>query len=144
MLIGSPDRYKLELLVDERDIGKIRPGQKVFFETDAFKGEQFEAVITGIDPVLQRKTRSFKVEASVAESSRSFYPQSSVEANIMIREKATALMIPSDYLLKGDSVLFQSVKGEVMKIKVSAGIWNDDCIEITGGLKAGDMILKEP
>jgi RND family efflux transporter MFP subunit len=142
MLIGSPNMYKLELLVDERDINKIKLGQKVFFETDAFKDEPFEAVITKIDPVLQKETRNFKVEARV-ECSRNFYPQSSVEANIIIREKATALMIPSDYLLKSDSVLFQSAKGEVMKIKISTGIRNDDFIEITNGLKEGDIIHKE-
>jgi RND family efflux transporter MFP subunit len=142
MLIGSPHMYKLELLVDERDINKIKLGQKVFFETDAFKGEPFEAVITKIDPVLQKETRNFKVEARV-ECSRSFYPQSSVEANIIIREKVTALMIPSNYLLKGDSVLFQSAKGKIAKIKVSTGIRNDSYIEITNGLKAGDIIHKE-
>ncbi len=142
MLIGSPHRYKLELLVDERDINKIKLGQKVFFETDAFKGEQFEAVITKIDPVLQKETRNFKVEARV-ECTRNFYPQSSVEAHIIIREKATALLIPSDYLLKGDSVLFQSAKGDVSKIKVSTGSRNDDCIEIANGLTAGDIIHKE-
>ncbi len=142
MLIGSPNMYKLELLVDERDINKIKLGQKVFFETDAFKGELFEAVVTKIDPVLQKETRNFKVEARV-ECARNFYPQSSVEANIIIREKAIALMIPSDYLLKGDSVLFQSAKGEATKIRVSAGIRNDHFIEITNGLKAGDIIHKE-
>ncbi len=142
MLIGSPHRYKLELLIDERDINKIMLGQKVFFETDAFKGEAFEAVITKIDPVLQKENRNFKVEARV-ESTQNFYPQSSVEANIIIREKATALMIPPDYLLKGDSVLFQSAKGEVSKIKVSTGIRNDDFIEIANGLKVGDIIQKE-
>jgi multidrug efflux pump subunit AcrA (membrane-fusion protein) len=142
LMVGSPSRYKLELLVDGRDINKISIGQKIFFETDAFKGEPFEAVITKIDPVLQKETRSFKVEARV-EVSRNFYPQSSIEANIIIREKATVLMIPSDYLRKGDSVLFQPANGEITKVKVTAGSRTDNFIEITNGLKVGDIILKE-
>lgn len=142
MLIGSPDSYKLELLVDERDINQVKLGQKVFFETDAFAGAQFEAVITKIDPVLQKETRNFKVEARVI-SKEKFYPQSSVEANIIIREKVTVLMIPSGYLLKGDSVLIQSSKREVTKIKITTGVRSDDYIEVTGGLKVGDVIHKE-
>lgn len=138
MLVGSPDSYKLELLVDERDINKIGLGQKVFFETDTFAGEQFEAVIDKIDPVLQKETRNFKVEARVM-SVGNFYPLSSVEANIVVREKAAALMIPSDYLLRGDSVLIQSRK----KVKVATGIRTGNYIEITNGLAVGDIIHQE-
>ncbi|MDR2680101.1 MAG: efflux RND transporter periplasmic adaptor subunit [Tannerella sp.] len=142
LMIGSPDRYRLELSVDERDINKIGLGQKVFFETDAFAGRQFEAVVVKINPVLQKETRNFNVEATV-ESNGIFYPQSSVEAGIVIRERAKALMIPSDYLLQGDSVLLQSSIKEARKIKVTTGIRNDNCVEIINGLKTGDIILKK-
>ena len=141
LMVGSSNQYKLELLIDERDISKIALGQKVFFETGAFVGQQFEAVITKIDPVLQKETHNFKIEAKV-QSEKNFYPQSSVEANIVVREKATALMVPIEYLLKGDSILCQFPQNEVRKIKITTGVRNGNYVEITNGLNAGDIILK--
>ncbi|NQX41483.1 Multidrug efflux pump subunit AcrA (membrane-fusion protein) [Pedobacter steynii] len=138
--LGSKEKYKLELLIDERDIRQIQLGQKVFFETDAFAERQFEGIISKIDPVLQKDTRSFKVEAQVAEPV-DFFPQSSVEANILIRQKAVALMVPGDYILPGDSVLIQ--KGDQQqKIKLTRGTENDNWVEVKAGLKKGDVLIK--
>lgn len=138
LLLGSPQEFKLELLVDERDIEKIELGQKVYFETDAFPNEQFEARMSKIVPVLHKVNRSFEAEAKVLES-RNFYPQSSVEANILIRENFQALVIPTDFLLKGDSVLLQ--KGD-KKIKLSTGTRNEEWLEVKKGLSNGDVIKK--
>ncbi|MGO4291679.1 efflux RND transporter periplasmic adaptor subunit [Chitinophaga sp. RAB17] len=141
LLVGLPGKFKLELLVDERDISKIKTGQKVYFETDVYPGKQFTASIDKIIPVLQKESRSFQVEAAVQDSN-TFYPQSSVEANIVIRENITALMIPSDYLLKGDSIYLQQGKA-LQKAAISTRARNGDWVEVTAGLHAGDIIAKK-
>lgn len=141
LLVGLPGKFKLELLVDERDISKIKIGQKVYFETDVYAGKQFTATINKMIPVLQKESRSFQVEAAVLDSN-TFYPQSSVEANIVIRENISALMIPSDYLLKGDSVYLQQEK-TLHKTAISTRAKNGDWVEVTAGLHAGDIIAKK-
>lgn len=142
VMVGLPGQFKLELLVDERDISKIKTGQKVYFETDVYKGKQFSATINKIIPLLQKESRSFQVEAAVQDTAR-FYPQSSVEANILIRERINALVVPSDYLMKGDSVYLQQ-GSDLRKSAVVTGIRSDDWVEIKSGLKAGDVIaIKE-
>lgn len=138
VMVGQPGSFKLELLIDERDISKIHNGQKVYFETDVYKGKQFAATINKIVPLLQKESRSFQVEAAVQDTAL-FYPQSSVEANIVIREHVTALVVPANYLLKGDSVYLQQGKA-VQKRAIVAGIRNGDWVEVKSGLKAGDII----
>lgn len=141
LLVGTPDAYKLELLVDERDIVKIDSGQQVLFETDAYAGKQFRARLTHIDPVLKKESRSFEVEAEVL-SEGTFYPQASVEANIMVRENVKALLIPLDYLLPGDSVWLKT--GEAAeKAGVITGIRSENWIEVKEGLKEGALIVKK-
>lgn len=139
LMVGSAGKFKLELLVDERDINKVKLGQKVYFETDAFAEKQFEGEVVKIVPVLQRETRSFKIEARVLDN-ESFYPQSSVEANIMIRENARVMVVPTEYLLEGDSVYLQSDKEQ--KVKIIPGTRNGGFIEVKDGVKAGDTITK--
>jgi HlyD family secretion protein len=142
LLTGSASRFKLELLVDERDIAQVKLGQKVIFETDAFEGKQFTATVTKIVPVIQKENRSFKVEAEV-EGTGSFFPQSSVEANILIREQKDALAIPGAFLQPGDSVYTAGSDGKILKRKVRAGVRNGQWIEIRHGLKAGELIYEK-
>lgn len=141
LMVGLPGQFKLELLVDERDISKIRLGQKVYFETDVYNNKQFAATVNKIVPLLQKESRSFQVEAAVADTI-TFYPQSSVEANILIRENVKALMIPGDYVLKGDSVYVQKGK-ELQKTAIATGAKNGNWIEVKAGLQAGDVIAKK-
>ena len=141
MLTGSTGQFKLELLVDERDIAQVKLGQKVFFETDAFAGKQFTATVSKIVPVIQKENRGFKVEASVAGTT-GFFPQSSVEANILIRQ-GNAPAIPSTFLLPGDSVWKAGVDGKVVKQKLNAGVRSGQWTEIKSGLKAGDLVYEK-
>lgn len=139
--IGNEKNYILKLIVDERDINKIQRGQKAVFETDAYQGKQFEATISTVKPVSQNETRSFEVEAAV-NSAGSFYPKSSVEANIVIRSEVKAIVIPVDYLVGKDSVIIRKGEKESTLIKIHRGIQSNNWIEITGGLKSGDVIEK--
>lgn len=140
LLIGTDRSFKLELQIDERDIQKIKEGQLVFFETDACPNKQYSAVINRIHTVLQKSSRSFKVEAIITDTS-SFYPQSSVEANIVISQNKQAILIPADYLLTGDSVFIQS-NSAYQKRKIETGAKTKDWIEIVSGLVSGDVIIK--
>lgn len=140
-LVGGDEHSRLELLVDERDISKVKLGQKVYFQTEMHPNQQFEARISKIIPVLQRETRSFEVEADVL-SQDELYPQSSVEANILIRENARVLVIPSDYLISSDSVLVKT-GDETQKKRIEAGARNGNWIEVRSGLKAGDVIARQ-
>ncbi|WAC13480.1 efflux RND transporter periplasmic adaptor subunit [Dyadobacter pollutisoli] len=140
LMAGSAKQFKLELLVDERDISKVKLGQQVFFETDAFAGRQFSATVSKIVPVLQTENRSLKVEAQVLDTA-GFFPQSSVEANILIRQNVSAMVIPVAYLQSGDSVLVRSGQ-EIKKIAVLVGTRNGAWLEVLSGVGKGDVIVK--
>jgi multidrug efflux pump subunit AcrA (membrane-fusion protein) len=139
-MVGDADRYKLELLVDERDISRVKLGQTVYFQTEAHADKQFEARISKVVPVLQRESRSFEVEAEVV-SAEELYPQSSVEANILIRNSPNALVIPADFLISDDSVGLRR-GNNIRTVKIGTGARDGSWVEVRSGLKAGDIIAK--
>jgi multidrug resistance efflux pump len=140
LMIASPHKNELELFVDERDITRINIKQKIYFELASYNNQQFEAEITEIIPVLQKESRNFKIYASVRDS-LFFYPYSSVEANIIIKESKKLLMIPIEYLQPDSSVL-KIFDKEITKTKVVVGIKDDNWCEIINGLKVKDKITK--
>ena len=137
LLIGSENQYKLELMVDECDISKIENGQKVLFEPNTDVTTIYEATVSKINPVLLDESRSFKIEASI-DSKFPFYPKSTVEASIIIRENVSALLAPLNYFINSDTLLTESNE----KISVKRGVRIGNWIEVTKGISNGDKIIK--
>ena len=137
-VVGSADAFFLELQVDEYDIAKIRPGQKVLIGMDSYKGQAFEAVVTRIEPIMNERSRSVKIEAEFTKTPPALYPNLSVEANVLINTKFNALTIPRNYLVDESFVLLQN--GE--KRKITVGLKDYQRAEVLGGLGKNDIIKK--
>ena len=137
-IIGDANNYLLELEVDEFDIGKIKPGQKVFVTMDSYKGRVFEATVMRIDPIMNQSSRSFTVEATFNTKPENLYPFLTAEANILIHTKENALTIPRNYLLDDEHVLLEN--GE--KKKVTIGLKDYQKVEVLSGLTKDDVLQK--
>ncbi len=105
---------------------------------DSFKGQAYEAMISKIDPIMNDRTRSFKVEAVFVHQPEDLYPNLTVEGNILISSKLKALTIPADYLVDGNYVILR--KGQ--KKKVVTGLKDYQRAEILEGLTSNDEIIK--
>ena len=137
-VIGGDGEFMLELQVDEYDIGKIMPGQKVLITMDSYKNEVFEAIVTRILPLMNERTRSFTVEAIFTKRPTTLYPNLTTEANIVLQTKEKAITIPRDYLADDSTVLLAD--GE--KRKVVTGVMDFQKVEILSGLTTSDEIMK--
>ena len=99
-VIGA-DEFIIELNVDEFDIVKIMPGQQVIIRMDSYKSQVFEANVLSIYPMMNERTRTFKVDAVFTKKPEVLFPNLSLEANIVIKTKQNVLTIPRNYLLTG-------------------------------------------
>jgi HlyD family secretion protein len=138
-IIGDANGFMMELQVDEYDISKIMVGQKVFVGMDSYKGQVFGAVVSRIDPIMNDRSRSFKVEATFTSRPPNLYPNLTVEANILISTKQNALTIPRAYLVDENYVLLNNDE----KRKVVTGLKDYQRVEIISGISKDD-ILKKP
>ncbi len=140
-VVGDASQFLATLLVDERDINRIKPGQKVFIEMESYAGRVFEAKVQRISPFLNEKDRSIEVEAYFDQVPEQLFPNLSFEANILIFQKEDALTIPLKYLTE-DSHVFTGPKE---KIPVTIGIRDFEKVEIISGLQEGNTIyLPQP
>ena len=121
-VIGEDGSFEIELQVDEYDIVKVEPGQRVFVSMDSYRSETFEAAVTRIEPLMNERTRTFTVYAAFTKAPVRLYPNLTVEANILIRTRKNALTIPVKYLLGGDKVLI--APDETTTVKVGAADLN--------------------
>ena len=92
-VIGDINKFVMELQVDEYDIGKIKPGQKVFVSMDSYRGQVFEATVSKIQPIMDDRSRSFEVEATFTSQPAHLYPNLTVEENILNGTKENPLTV---------------------------------------------------
>ncbi len=137
-VIGKKNAYLLELNVDENDMVRVKLGQTIEVTMDSYKGQVFEATVDKIYPIMDERSRTFKIEAHFVKIPKQLYPNLTAEANIIIQTKKGALTIPKSYLVDGEYVLVN--KNEKRKVKI--GLSDYQNAEILEGLKAGETIYK--
>lgn len=136
--IGKSNNFILELDVDENDMVRVQLGQKIVVTMDSYKGIVFDAIVSKIYPIMEERSRTFKIEARFLKTPRNLYPNLTAEANIIIHTKKKAITIPKEYLIDGTFVLVN--KDEKRKVKV--GLSDYKKVEILEGLKANETLYK--
>lgn len=129
-VVGSADIFILEMQVDEFDITQVKEGQKVFVSMDSYKNQVFEAEVSKIYPLMNERTKTFKVDARFIKKPEKLYPNVTFEVNILLQSKKQVLLIPRRFM-KNDSTVVDSDGNDM---KVSTGLKDYDKIEILSGL----------
>jgi multidrug efflux pump subunit AcrA (membrane-fusion protein) len=137
-VIGQKNNYLLELVVDENDMVKVILGQKIVITLDSYKGKVFEAKVDKIYPIMDERSRTFKIEAHFDHPPAKLYPNLTAEANIIIQTKKNVLTIPKSYLINDQFVLVN--KDEKRQVKIGLNDYQN--VEILEGLTAGETIYK--
>jgi multidrug efflux pump subunit AcrA (membrane-fusion protein) len=136
--IGDGSSFILEMQVDEYDIFKIKMGQLVLVTLDSYKGKVFEATVTKINPLMNERSKTFMVEATFVKQPNVLYPNITFEANIVLRSKDKALLIPRSYMIDDNMVM----KANGDKVQVKTGLKDFQQIEILSGISLSDEIQK--
>jgi len=137
-LIGDHKKFMVQLIIDELDINKVNIGQKVLLTLDTYGEEVYEAKVSKIYPLLDPQTQTFTVESIFEKAPSILYPGMTTEANIIIRQKNQALVIPKSYLIGKDTVLVNKTE----KKKIMTGIGNLEFVEVLQGLDSNTFIYK--
>ncbi|MFY8112234.1 MAG: efflux RND transporter periplasmic adaptor subunit [Flavobacterium sp.] len=136
--IGKSNNFILELDVDENDMVRVQLGQKIVVTMDSYKGIVFDAIVSKIYPIMDERSRTFKIEARFLKTPPNVFPNLTAEANIIIHTKKNAITIPKEYLIEGTYVLVN--KDEKRKVKI--GLSDYKKVEILEGLKANETLYK--
>ncbi len=137
-IIGKKNAYVLELDVDENDMVRVAVGQKLVVTLDSYKGKAFDATVDKIYPIMDERSRTFKIEAHFDAPPAKLYPNLTAEANIIIATKKNVLTIPKSYVVDEQYVLVN----EDEKRKVKIGLNDYQNVEILEGLSATETIYK--
>jgi HlyD family secretion protein len=170
-VIADMSTMVFEINVDELDIAKMKEGQKVNITADALPDSTFTGYVdnVGINGITQDGVTSYPVKI-VIDRPEGLLPGMNVNADIVVESASNVLTIPVTAVNRGNIVFVKGVESRSVqggptsddtKTKqgtarpnitrdmptgygpaiVELGISDDSFIEVTSGLKDGDMIL---
>jgi multidrug efflux pump subunit AcrA (membrane-fusion protein) len=133
-----------KVYVNEIDISKIKPGQKVSVNVDAFPQKKFNgevSTIANVGEVLPNSdSKMFEVQIKIEGSDGALRPSMTTGNRILIRTYNDVSFLPTECVQTGiDSIPFVYGKDKTKKI-VLLGEANDKNVIVEKGLKRGELI----
>ncbi|NLM00173.1 MAG: efflux RND transporter periplasmic adaptor subunit [Treponema sp.] len=142
--ISSTNRLEIKMSVPERFVSRIAMNQRAYITFDAFPGEEFNAKVVEVSPVLDNSTRTMSVKLNLDPPNSKIKVGMYARIKLITDRKKDIITIPYSGLVtrQGEAFVFAVMNdNSVKKISVKQGLRVDDKVEILEGLEAGTEIV---
>jgi multidrug efflux pump subunit AcrA (membrane-fusion protein) len=132
--------------VNEIDISKVKPGQKVTLGTDAFPEKKLEGEVISVanigQPLPKSDAKVFEVRIRVFGSDPDLRPAMTTSNVIQTGTFKEELFVPTDAIFTNDSMKFVFLEGKTITRQiVDTGEENENYTIVKKGLEAGQKVL---
>ncbi len=140
--------FELRSSVASGDFGKVRVGEQVVVTVDALPGFVTEGQVNRIAPQVDARSRSFEIIIRVPGRPQ-LVSGLFARAQVKVREVPGSLTVPPSALLRDGAdptkaQTFVVVDNKVERRDVEVGIEVPDAVQVTNGLKAGEVVVVDP
>lgn len=134
---------KVDFRAPELLLTSLRRGQTVEVETDALPGKTFAATLDAIDPLVDQNGRALLIRARLRNVEGILRPGMFVRTRVILAERPDAVVVPEEALVPvgAEQFVFRVVEGKAERVKVSTGVRRAGRVEITEGVRAGDLVV---
>ena len=136
--VGPPAPMQVVAEINEEEINRIAVGQKAYLRSEAFPGQALRATVSQITPKGDPARKTFRVYLRLPQDTPLRIGMS-VEANIIVREKAQAIVVPTEAV--ADDAVQTVNNGRIQRLAVKLGVRGSRNIEIVGDVTRGMAVL---
>lgn len=137
------DPVKIQLEVPEREVPRVRPGNRVRLTTDAYPAGRFGGTVARILHTLDPRTRTMGLEVDIPNPEQLLKPGMYARVELVLEVRPNALLVPLE-ALAGTSdrpMVFVVREGTVVPVPVTLGEPDGTRVQITQGLRPDDQII---
>lgn len=129
--------------VYEKDLDKLRPGQRVEISVIAYPEETFAGEVGYIGDTLNEETRTAVVRTVVDNRENKLKPGMFATVRIITTEKKNAMILPEGVVLQehGKAVVITEEGDRYRLREVQVGLTSNGMSEILAGLSFGDRVV---
>jgi RND family efflux transporter MFP subunit len=140
--IVALDPVKYSGTIPERFAPDVRPGQALQLSVEAYGGRTFTGQITRVAPAVDVQTRTIELEGKVPNGDGKLRPGFFTRGVVITGRDAAAVFAPADAVayLAGITKVFVVGNGKVEERLIKTGPRQGNLVEITSGVKAGEVV----
>ena len=135
---------KADIDLPESDFARIAAGTPAVIQVDAFQGQLFPGKVVLVNPMVDRKTRTFRVRIESPNPTAKLVDGMFVRVQLSSAQR-TALAVERDALnrLPGSGTFYVFVVDEDKAVKrtVKTGVVGDQYAEVLEGLSEGEKVV---
>lgn len=147
--IEDIDAIYVDFRLPERYQTKVRRGQQASVEVDALPGKTFTAMLQAIDPAVDANGRSLAIRGLIDNRSLALRPGmfARVTAQFGVRDNASSVPEQAIVPQGGRQFVYRLVDGPdqdtkiAQRVEVKIGLRRPGRVEITDGLRAGELVV---
>jgi cobalt-zinc-cadmium efflux system membrane fusion protein len=143
-VITNPKHVWVVVDLPEQQIGKVRVGQSIAVEVDAYPNEVFPGKVTIISETLDPVMRRFQVRCDVDNSQHKLKPEMFARISPILDNKSRLPRVPNSALFTQGLYSFIFVEkspGVLQRRRVTLGLQDADFTYIKEGLHAGERVV---
>jgi membrane fusion protein (multidrug efflux system) len=146
--IVDDSQFEFRAAVASGDFGKLRVGQKVTVTVDALPGFVTEGEVNRIAPQIETRSRSFEVIVRLPGRPQ-LVSGLFARGELHVRDIPGGLVVPPAALIRdgadpSHAQTFVVVGGKAERRDVTVGVEMADAVQVTTGLKAGEVVVLDP
>lgn len=152
VVLSDLSAYRITVEVDEVDIGRVRPGQKVSISVDAFPDTRFEGHITEIAPRATSASSggvvSYQVRIALDNPGTPLLLGLSADATIEVERQEDVLLVPNRAVSvdrsRGEARYFVekvTPEGLSTPVEIRLGLRSETHSQVLQGLAEGDRVV---
>jgi membrane fusion protein (multidrug efflux system) len=142
--VSDISRIKLDFTIPETRLSMIREGMPIRAVSAAWPDRPFNGTIATIDPVVDATTRAVKVRAILPNPDHALKPGMLLTVNVLARQRRSLSMPELAIVGDGDDRFAFVLDGRTARrVKVNTGVRQNGLVEITGGLKPGQIVVTD-
>jgi HlyD family secretion protein len=146
--LADLDHLRVRANVDQVDLGRVQPNQRVAVTANAFPGRSWLGVITELVPhVVVKESRSVAEGlARLDPPTDGLVPGMTVDVDIIVAEAPNALQVPAEAVFYhgGNPVVYRVDDNRVRATPVRLGLSNITATEIAHGLDESAVVVVGP
>lgn len=142
-VISDPDRLWVIVELPEKDLGKVRAGQDLAVEVDAYPGRRFSARALALGDVLDPATRRVPVRCRIDNRERLLKPEMYARVT-PLAEGPSLPRVPNSALVTDglySYVFVETEAGVLEKRRVTTAFRGHGESFVSDGLKAGERVV---
>ncbi|MBZ5606119.1 MAG: efflux RND transporter periplasmic adaptor subunit, partial [Acidobacteriia bacterium] len=142
--IGTLDRVRVNVYVDEPDLGRVAKGMPVVITWDARPGQQWEGEVDHTPTQIQAlgSRQVGEVVCIIRNPRRELLPGTNVNVEIRSETVDNAIAIPKEAIRteRGQTGVYLLTGNQIQWRQVKLGVANTTRSQVTEGVKDGDAV----